>query len=73
MDFTNYDYEIYLCEKTFFNDPHMFVTFVIEHKNKPVFQYIRPNGLYWEQLNKNYKGDIDLNSILKEEKYESHV
>jgi len=69
VDLSKYDYEIYMGEAQFFNNRHLFVMFVIEHKSKPVFQYIRPDGVYWEMLNKKYQGDKDLSSILKTEKH----
>ena len=70
VDWSKYDYEVYLYEKPFFNLPYLFIALVIEHKEKPVFEYIRPNGPYWEALNKNYPGAKNLNSIVKEEKYQ---
>ena len=60
VDLSKYDYEIYMGETQFFNNRHLFVMFVMEHKNKPVFEYIRPDGVYWEMLNKKYQGGDEL-------------
>ena len=70
VDWSKYNYEVYLYEKLMFNAPYLFIALVIEHKEKPVFEYIRPDGAYWEALNKNYKGSKTLSSIVTEEKYQ---
>ena len=71
VDWSKYDYEVYLYEKAFFNRPYFFIALVIEHKNKnnPVFEYIRPDGAYWELLNEKYKGKRNLSLIETQEKY----
>ena len=48
VDWSKYNYEVYLYEKPFFNMPYMFIALVMEHKTKPVFEYIRPDGAYWQ-------------------------
>ena len=64
VDFSKYDYEVYLLEKPFFNAPYLFIAIVMEHKtNKKVFEYIRKDGAYWDGLQKHYKGSKDLKSI----------
>lgn len=69
VDFSKYNYEVYLYEKPFFNMPHLFIALVLEHKTTPVFEYIRPAGPYWDKLNEVYKGSKDLSAIEKTEKY----
>ena len=75
VDLSKYDYEIYMVERSFFNMLHLFVALVLEHKKKRVFEYIRPDGLYWEILNKkkvkgkNKGKNRDLHSILTTEKH----
>ena len=69
VDFDKYNYEVYLYEKPFFNNPHLFIAIVMEHKTQPVFEYIRPHGPYWDMLNKHYKGAKNLSAIVTEEKY----
>ena len=62
VDLTKYEYEIYFYEKPFFNVPYLFVTIVMEHKTTPVFEYLRPDGAYWEALRKHYKGSKNLSA-----------
>ena len=65
VDLAKYDYEIYLVEKPFFNEPTLFIDVIILEKDGgKEMQYIRPFGPYWDQL--QTKG-FDLNSIPKEE------
>ena len=61
-----YDYEIYLYEKPFFNAPYLFIALVMEHKTDVVFEYIRKDGNYWDNLEKKYKGSKDLKAINSE-------
>ena len=69
IDFTKYNYEVYLFERPFFNIPYTFITVVMEHKVNPVFEYIRPAGPYWEALKSKYNGTKDIKSIETNEKY----
>ena len=69
MDLTKYDVELYIGEVPFFNNPHIFVLAVMEHKKGPVFEYIRPAGAYWEALRRNYHDQARLNAITKTVKH----
>ena len=69
VDFSKYDYEVYLYEKPFFNAPYLFIAIVMEHKTKKVFEYIRKDGAYWNNLKKHYKGSRDLDAINANETY----
>ena len=62
VNLDEYDYEIYLYEKSFFNAPHLFIAIVMEHKTEKVFEYIRKDGFYWNQLQDKYSGK-ELTSI----------
>ena len=69
VDLTKYRHEMYLYEKPFFNQPHIFMAMVIEHKTTPVFEYIRPDGAYWEALKKHYNGSKNLTAVSTTENY----
>ena len=69
IDLSKYDYEVYLYEKSFFNQPYIFIALVMEHKTKKVFEYIRKDGAYWDNLQIYYNGSKDLNTINVNEIY----
>ena len=69
VDLSKYNYEVYLYEKPFYNSPYLFIALVMEHKEKPIFEYIRPDGAYWDALLKKYNGTRTLSSIETTEKY----
>ena len=68
-----YNFEIYLVEKTFFNLPVLCIIIVLEHKEKKVFEYIRPDGAYWNQLQSKSHGHPDLSRILTAPNYYPEV
>ena len=69
VDLSEYDYEIYLVEKPFFNVPTLFISVVLEHKTEREMEYIRPAGHYWDLLPEKYQGDKDIKNINNEIKY----
>ena len=69
IDLSKYDYEVYVYERPFYNQPYLHISLVIEHKTKKVFEYIRKDGAYWENLQVHYTGSKDLNTINGNEVY----
>ena len=54
VDLTKVNYEVYFVERAFFNQPYLFVMFIMENKEgKSEFSYVRPHGKYWEELQKH--------------------
>ena len=68
-DLEKYKWEVYLVEKPYHNKAKLFITFVIEEKGNKVFEYIRPHGKYWDQLQSKQHGHSDLNSINTDPEY----
>jgi hypothetical protein len=50
LDTSKVNIEVYLIERPFFNVPYQFVTVVIDNKENDDMQYVRPGGLYWQEL-----------------------
>ena len=44
--------EYYLVERPFFNVPYLFVTAVYDNQDNQDFQYVRPDGAYYDSLKK---------------------
>ena len=72
VDLTKYNYEVYLVFRSMFNKQSLFVVLVMEHKSEKVFEYIRKDGPYWEQLKERFaatKFVKDPSSIKDKEEY----
>jgi hypothetical protein len=50
VDTTKTEAEYYLVERPFFNTPYLFLTAVFNNKDNDDFEYVRPNGPYYETL-----------------------
>lgn len=42
--------EFYLIERPFFNEPYLFITAVFDNPDNTDFQYVRPDGRYYEHV-----------------------
>lgn len=42
--------EFYLIERPFFNEPYLFITAVFDNPDNQDFQYVRPDGDYYEHI-----------------------
>lgn len=50
VDVNKTDAEFYLIERPFFNEPYLFITAVFDNPDNNDFQYIRPDGEYYEHI-----------------------
>ena len=61
VDVSKTNAEFYLIERPFFNEPYLFITAVFDNPDNDDFQYVRPEGAYYEHVksaNENIKTDI---------------
>lgn len=50
IDTTKTEFEAYLVERPFFNTPYLFLTTVFNNEDNRDFEYVRPEGDYYEAL-----------------------
>ena len=50
VDVSKTNAEFYLIERPFFNEPYLFITAVFDNPDNNDFQYVRPNGEYYEHI-----------------------
>jgi len=50
IDISDTEYEAYLVERNSWNEPYIFMVIVMDNKINDHLQYIRPAGLYWNEL-----------------------
>ena len=50
VDISKTNAEFYLIERPFFNEPYLFITAVFDNPDNQDFQYIRPDGRYYEHI-----------------------
>lgn len=50
--------EYYLVERPFFNVPYLFIIAVYDDAEHDEFDYVRPDGPYWESLSKEVKASV---------------
>ena len=50
VDESKTNVEYYLIERPFFNEPYLFVTAVFDNADNKDFQYVRPDGEYYDSL-----------------------
>jgi hypothetical protein len=50
VDVSKTNAEFYLIERPFFNEPYLFITAVFDNPDNQDFQYVRPNGTYYNAL-----------------------
>lgn len=50
VDISKTNAEFYLIERPFFNEPYLFITAVFDNPDNQDFQYVRPDGDYYEHV-----------------------
>ena len=50
VDISKTNAEFYLIERPFFNEPYLFITAVFDNEDNKDFQYVRPDGAYYEHV-----------------------
>lgn len=50
VDVSKTNAEFYLIERPFFNEPYLFITAVFDNPDNNDFQYVRPDGEYYEHV-----------------------
>ena len=50
VDVSKTNAEFYLIERPFFNEPYLFITAVFDNTDNGDFQYVRPDGEYFEHV-----------------------
>ena len=50
VDISKTKAEFYLIERPFFNEPYLFITAVFDNPDNQDFQYVRPDGDYYEHV-----------------------
>ena len=50
VDISKTKAEFYLIERPFFNEPYLFITAVFDNPDNQDFQYVRPDGDYYEHI-----------------------
>ena len=61
VDVSKTNAEFYLIERPFFNEPYLFITAVFDNPDNDDFQYVRPEGAYYDHVkadNENLKTEI---------------
>lgn len=61
VDVSKTNAEFYLIERPFFNEPYLFITAVFDNPDNQDFQYVRPDGPYYEhvkEMGQNVKTDV---------------